>query len=242
MKENERRAADILNAFLAGKFSLKVSWKPGENPPDFVFMVDSEQWAVEETQLHQYIQLRNKPESRQAIEEPLARMCERIRATAKPAANRDFIIAVLGPVEDKKLGDIEQAIVEHIRSGQLERKQVADSVNVEVVPSEARIEYMIGLRTGVKAADGQAVAADIHANLDFALNRILDQKLPRLEKLEGFKRRILLITSAYLFAEPGNVRDILHSRQITAKQCDTVLLIDGSGGVHWVADPGCVFK
>ena len=242
MKQNERRAADILNAFLAGKFNLKVSWKPGENPPDFVFTVDSEQWAVEETQLHQYIQLRNKPESRQAIEEPLASMCERIKAAAKPAANRDYIIAVFGPVEDKKLGDIEQAIVEHICSGQLASKQVADSVKVEVVLSEARIEYMIGLHTGVKAAGGRAIAADIHANLEFALNRILDQKLPRLEKLEGFKRKILLITSAYLFAEPDHIRDILHSRQITAKQCDTVLLVDESASVHWVADPGGVFN
>src|ERR1700730_8758142 len=104
MKENERRAADFLSAFLVGKFNLKVSWKPGENPPDFIFTVNSEQWAVEETQLHQYIQLRNQPESRQAIEEPLARMCERIKTAAKPEANRDYIIAVFGPVEDKKLG------------------------------------------------------------------------------------------------------------------------------------------
>jgi hypothetical protein len=242
MKENERHAADILKAFLAEKLNLKVSWKPGEDPPDFVFTVNSEQWAVEETQLHQYIQLRNKPESRQAIEEPLARMCERIRAAAKPAANRDYIIAVFGPVEDRKLGDIEQAVMEHIRSGQLASKQVADSVKVEVMPREARIEYMIGLNTGVMAAGGQAISADVHANLEFALNRILDQKLPRLERLEGFKRRILLITSAYLFAEAGNVSDILHSRQITEKQCDTVLLIDESGSIHWVADPGCVFK
>jgi hypothetical protein len=227
---------------LAEKLNLKVSWQPGQDPPDFVFTVNSEQWAVEETQLHQYIQLRNKPESRQAIEEPLARMCERIKATAQPAANRDYIIGVFGPVEDRKLGDIEQAIVEHIRSGQLESKQVADSVRVEVVPRDARIEYMIGLQTGVMAAGGEAISADVHANLEFALDRILDQKLPRLEKLGGFKRKILLITSAYLFAEPSNVTDILHSRQITTKQCDGVLLIDERENVHCVADPGCVLK
>jgi hypothetical protein len=242
MKENERRAADILSAFLTGKFNLKVNWEAGDNPPDFVFTVNSEEWAVEETQLHQYIQHRNKPESRQAIEESLASMCERVKAATKPAANRDYVIAVFGPVEDKRLGDIEQAIVEHIRSGKLEGKQVAVWVKVEVVPSEARVEYMVGLHTGVMGAGGQAIAADVHANIEFALNRILEQKLPRLEKLEGFKRRLLLITSAYLFAEPSHVADILHSRQITARQCDTVLLIDESADVHWVADPGCIFK
>lgn len=242
MKENERRAADTLNRFLAEKFKLKVNWDSGENPPDFVFTVNSERWAVEETQLHQYIQLRSKAESRQAIEEPLASMCERIKASSKPAPNRDYLIAMFGPVEDKRLPDIEQAIVKHIRNGQLESKQVADSVKVEVVLSEARIEYMIGLHTGVMAAGGKAIAADVHANLEFALNRILDEKLPILEKLERYKRRILLITSAYLFAEPSHVSDILHARKITANQCDTVLLIDESGNVHWVADPGCVFK
>ena len=101
---------------------------------------------------------------------------------------------------------------------------------------------MTGLNSDVRAAGGQAIAADIHANLEFALNRILAEKLPRLQKLEGFERRILLVTSAYLFAEPNEVRDILQTHQITAKQCDTVLLIDESGNVHWVADPGCVFN
>lgn len=242
MKESERRAADTLAGFLVNKFKLEVRWESGADPPDFVFTVNSERWAVEETQLHQYIQLRDKPESRQAIEEPLAAMCERIRASAKPAPNRDYLIAVFGPIQDRKLGDIEQAITEHIRSGQLESKQVADSVRIEVVPSEARIEYMIGLHSGVMAAGGNAISADVGANLEFALNRILDEKLPILERLGGYKRRILLITSAYLFAEPGNVRDILHAREINARQCDTVLLIDGGGNVHWVADPGCVFK
>ncbi len=190
MKENEKRAAELLNGFLTGKLNLKASWKPGDNPPDFVFTVNSEQWAVEETQLHQYVQLRNKPESRKAIEEPLASMCERIKAEAKPTPNRDYLIGVFGPIEDKKLGDIEETILEHIQSEQLEDYQVTDSVRVEVHASEPRIEYMIGLRSDVKAAGGQAIAADVGANLEFALTRVLDEKLPILEKLEGYERRI----------------------------------------------------
>ena len=82
--------------------------------------------------------------------------------------------------------------------------------------------------------------ANITANIGYALDRILAEKLPVLRQLRMYDRRILLIWAEHLFAEPDIVREILQGKGITSDDVDTILLVH-DGRVYWVADPSHVF-
>ena len=85
------------------------------------------------------------------------------------------------------------------------------------------------------------MAVDVRANVEFAIDRILAAKLPRLASLTGFDRRVLLVSRNYLFAEPQMLKEILETRNVTREQVDTVLFAT-EDKVHWVADPGRLFN
>jgi hypothetical protein len=86
------------------------------------------------------------------------------------------------------------------------------------------------------------MVADIGATLEYSLDRILKAKLPRLKKLTSGQRKLLLIWSDYFFAEPGRVKEILDARNLTVQDVDSILLIDSSSDVSWVADPAGLFR
>lgn len=241
VKPSEEFAAKALSSFLK-EIGLEVKWEEGEDPPDCVFLVGKERWAVEETQLHQYIQLRGDAVSRLAVDRPLEAMCERIAGT-KPRANTDYVVSVFGPVNEC-LVDIEKAAVEYIRSGETEPRDLDDNGRARIIglTRPAKVTWMVGIDASVRAGDGKSLGADIRANVQFAVDRIMEAKLPRLRALGGYDKKILIISNGYLFADAECVAVALRNHNLSDGRIDSVLLIGSDGVVHWPADPGCVFK
>lgn len=270
MKGNEEASAKAFEVLLS-KLGLGCTWKPvyPENGfPDFEFTVThddvSERWAVECTDLHEYIASGDKEESRVGVDTVTERLCERIKAKAIPGFNRRYIITALGPRFGVPQSLIEQRAIAYIASGRTElealdipeiaetdtevrkvKEQVAkDQAKVHITTSlsEVPITYAYGLSAGTLNADGKTLNDDIAATLRYALKRILDDKLPKLVQCKSFDRRMLLVWLGYWVAEPAQVKDALNELDWERSTIDTILLIVPDGNVHWVADPGEVFN
>ena len=52
-RSEEARGAELLQALLRNNGYICVEWSPGDDPPDLVFTVDGERWAVEVTRVDQ---------------------------------------------------------------------------------------------------------------------------------------------------------------------------------------------
>lgn len=265
MKGNEEPSAKALEQLLT-KLGLTCSWKPVEPDnsfPDFDFNVDGEKWAVECTDLHQYIEQDGKTTSRLGVDRGLERLCEAISCKAKPGTNRRYVISAFGPGLNVERKDIEQRALDYIRSGRMERealdlpeinetdpakaevlRKVAEEqaeVHITAFPEEVPITYIYGPDGAAKNADGKHMAADIMATLRFGVKRILDEKLPKLAQCTSYQRRILLVWRGFWIAEPRQVKEVLDELNIKHSDLDTFLLVLPNGDVHWVADPGNLF-
>ena len=241
LKGNEEAAGSILKRTL-DELGIHAEWRPGDDPPDLVFEVENRgHWAVEVTELHQYLQMGDKTESRATVTEPLLKMCERVQAMVFGDLNKQYLIDGLGPVTKPPLRDIEKRAAAYIRSGRTDEQTLDDHGNIRIrtITSPVRVGWMIGLDATAPGPTG-SLSADVRSNLEFALDRVLSAKLPVLATLTGYSRRILLIWRDYLFAEPEMLKDILATHSLTADKVDTILFATESG-IHWVADPGRVF-
>lgn len=99
MKGNEEESAKALEQYLV-TLGLTCSWTPAtptNSFPDFVFRVEDERWAVECTELHQYIDHNGNPVSRLGVDKKLEKLCAEIRSKANPGLNRKYFISAFGP-------------------------------------------------------------------------------------------------------------------------------------------------
>jgi hypothetical protein len=243
LKGVEEAAARAL-AKLFEDLKRPTTWNPGPDPPDLEFEIDGDgRWGVEVTELHQYFEKAGAEESRAAVDRPLIHMCERIRSQVKDQENSHYLLSVNGPIETPSPREIEERAVRYIRSGSRE-EQVLDEkglVRIRAITSPVRVSYLVGLDPEARNADGLTLTANIRATLEYALNRVLAEKLPILRELSEYDRRVLLIWSQYLFAEPPLVKEILETKGLTKDQLDCILLV-ADGKIHWVADPAGVFN
>lgn len=83
--------------------------------------------------------------------------------------------------------------------------------------------------------------ADINATLEYALERILKKKLPRLKKLTGYRRKLLVVWNSYYFADATRVKEILDSYSLSDQEVDSIFFVDDSSTLHLVADPAGLF-
>ena len=242
LRPEEKEAARLFKATLS-KLGIESEWKPGGDPPDLVFDVGgAERWAVEVTRLYQYFNRGKGVESRAAATEPLIKMAERVQAMVMDQTNSDYRIIGSGPIERPSIGEVIKRALAYIRSGRSDEENLDDHGRVRIrrTTSPVRVGWMVDLHHSVRGADGSSVSSDIEANIRFAIDRVLKEKLPRLESLKGYDCKMLLITRRYFFADPQMVSKILSTRDLSAAQVDTILFATESE-VHWVADPGGVF-
>jgi hypothetical protein len=66
--------------------------------------------------------------------------------------------------------------------------------------------------------------ADIQGSIDYALGRILKEKVPRLSQFKQSKKRVLVIVSEYFFADSENVRVGLQKRSAEIAPIDEIYL------------------
>jgi hypothetical protein len=77
-----------------------------------------------------------------------------------------------------------------------------------------------------KIPNSNQMIGDIQESVTFAVNRILDAKLPKLAKLTGFNRRVLLIWSGFALAEAYEVKKALALRKLSVADVDAIFFID----------------
>jgi len=77
--------------------------------------------------------------------------------------------------------------------------------------------------------------SDVRANLDYALDRVLAAKLPRLQPLSGqYDKRVLLIWLAYPMWDFTDLYESVKSKPTKPDELDGILVVDHEGQVHFV--------
>ena len=70
MRKEEKKSAELFKRYLRKEYT-DVDYKPGNDPPDILFEVDGYKWAVEHTQLFQYIDQEGKSLSRVGVDKSI---------------------------------------------------------------------------------------------------------------------------------------------------------------------------
>lgn len=239
LKGVEEQAANLLKQRLI-KSGHQSEWKEGDDPPDLVFEVEGLGcWAVEVTELQQYFDQNGEPSERTTIEQSLLRLCDNVRAKIGNELQRTYWFSINGPVAHRSLRKIERRAIDYVRSGKTEEEMLDNHgcARIKTFPSPPRFVGTIGLGQLVRGGDRESLIADIRANHQCSLRRILEKKLRRLANLTMYQRRILLIWNSYYFGDPVTVRDALADIPLPAEQLDSAFFVFGDE-VHLVANPG----
>jgi hypothetical protein len=110
-------------------------------------------------------------------------------------------------------------------------------ITIKAVAGTPGITGLSGLSGVAKIPGSDTFAADIDATLHYAVNRILDKKLPRMATVHGYDRKILLVWNAIPFAHAPDVKNVFLSKDTTGidgifffeYSADRVSLITNSG-------------
>jgi len=224
MKESEEWAKAKLSEYLALR-GLKFSCKKGENPPDLVFSVEGEEQAVEVTELHQYIDS-GREESTITVEHRLFGLFKRIdRETAK--RSRGYVVSLKGPLMRKQAQKILAEAKSHILASRGEPLSIGDKGECKVTPrrtGDTALSWIIMVDGTARTPDGNIMLADIQGSIDYALGRILSEKVPRLSQFAHWEKRVLVMVSEYFFADSENVRVGLQKRSGEIAPIDEIYL------------------
>jgi hypothetical protein len=220
MKRSEEWARKKLTEYLTQK-GVKFSSEEGENPPDFVFVVEGEKWAVEVTELHQYIDV-GREKSTITIEHRLLGLFRKIdRKTA--SRSRGYVVSLKGPYTREQ----EQKILSEVKNHILDSGERLLGGEYEVTPlkiGNTALEYTIMVDGTTRTPDGNIMIADIQESIDYALGRILSEKVIRLSQFALCKKRVLVMVSEYFFADCENVRIGLQKRSREIAPIDEIYL------------------
>ena len=107
-------------------------------------------------------------------------------------------------------------------------------------PEMKGVTSLTWFHASARTPDGNALAGHIRSSLEFSVQRILKAKLPRLQTLMNFQRKLLLIVQDYDYAEPDRLKEVL--TEMERPGADAILLIDSNCHAHLLNDRGTVFK
>lgn len=207
MRPPECRAAKRLKTFLEAKRHI-ASYEPGPDPPDIVFYVDGVTWAVEHTQLHQYADSGNSELSRATIDARALDLQKRLRRGNKGQSKAGWILFLFGLLNPKQLHAIERAAEQAILNDDpsyFEGVQTDEAKLIRVQDNACTIRVLSGWSAYSRIPESNRLTAHIQGQIDHAIGRILNEKVPILKALSDYHKRILLIESQYPFANPTNV-------------------------------------
>ena len=242
LKGNEQSAVEAVHAYLA-TLGVRSVWEPGADPPDTILRVSgSGVWATEITGLYQHFSFKGKPpQPAPAMMEPLRKMVRRIRARTAGKLKMSYVLKAFPP-NSIPLLEIERQIMAHIDSGvagkwSLDATSILEFETKQTTPY--RLALISGLHPSVRTPSGLAAGADIAATTEYAIDKALESKLPRMSLLRTYSRRLLVLVGEYRLASPDTVSRILHKRNLDP--LDAVLYVEWDASVTVVADPSGVF-
>jgi hypothetical protein len=231
LRDRERSVARALRRFLIER-GLSCIWRTGNDPPDFVFFVGRERWAVEETSLEQYVQGLEGTVEETTITAPihsaLVRLAQEVVEHFGGQPPAGYWIHCWAPTRalvGKGRDRVKAAAIAYIQDGRTEREQLDPSgaVRIKHIGPVHRFPVSVGLSASVLNADASNLHADIGATVRSALERIIDAKTSRVADLVGYDRKVLVISKRYLFADPQEVTSQLRALPLSRTAFDAVL-------------------
>jgi hypothetical protein len=224
MKKSEEWARVKLSERLT-KRGLKFSSIEGGNPPDLSFTVEGEEHAIEVTELHQYIDVGGET-STLTVENYLLGLVKKIdNETAKRSLG--YIVTLKGPITNTQARKILSEAKSHILASNSEILRIGENSECELTPltnGDTGLRSIIIVNATTKTPDEKAILADIQGSIDYALGRILSEKVPRLAQFKSVKKRALVIVSEYPFADCENVYAGLQKRSGQIAPIDEIYL------------------
>lgn len=114
MKPSEVCSQNLLVRFLEDRGHTVVT-KPGDNPPDWLFTVDGNRWAVEVTELHQYLD--GPVAERLGIEEQLDRFGRKLDEQTRMFRRYSYLLYLAGPICRDEEQLIEAQVAAYLDAG-----------------------------------------------------------------------------------------------------------------------------
>jgi len=246
LRPDEEFCAAMLGAWFtwAGR---SHSWVRGEDPPDLAFEIDGERWGIEVTGLHRYfLDIDNSVQPAASVYGPLRKMEERLTLLAarkgRPATGYSAMIeGPLGALTPKKL---ESILADYIRSGSTDGMVIRQSKPHVVIagfnlrsdlPSRFGMSlFLSGYSIGGKR---DSVLGDIRSNVEYAIDRTLENKLPSMTNIGSYERSALCLYAVDALVEAELVQDVLSAKILAASRLDAIVFIDRENRIEAVFDP-----
>jgi hypothetical protein len=250
IREDERLSAEALKTYLQDRLGYTASWSAvAADPPDLEFYVirspkKSERWGVEVTGLFQYAEWEGAEVTRLAFEPKLHKMIERFSSDGPlPIKLLNALPKLI--LEYIRSGQQAEVALDHAEAvetvcGQMNAdrddpfvhavlQQVAheyERVRMMATPGKPGIHLVSLIPAVARIPHSNKRIGDIQESVTYSVNRILDAKLPKLAKITGFDRRILLIWSGFVLADASEVVKAIALRNLSITDVDAVFFVD----------------
>lgn len=236
MREEEKHSATQLRNYLESR-GLNVAFKEGSDPPDMEFQVDHQKWAVEHTQLFQYVDQGGTPESRMRIDAINLTLEDRLRQSTEGRRLASWVLALHGLADPDVRRDVERSATECILADSLGAfsgipTKVAELQRIE--DPRAQIHVLSLLPPGSKVPNSDRYTADIQATINYAIQEIFRNKAPVLSQLTEYDCRVLLVQSQYMFLNMNNASSAAAEHASLRSGIEKIFLVtvDGVGEVN----------
>jgi hypothetical protein len=181
-----------------------------------VFTCDGARHAVEVTELHQYLDVQGQEESRAKFDEAVRAICEHCEKELGSTLDRTILVAISSPVTDGQLKSLQDCILSYARSGNRDKEYLfgRDDCSIESMSAGSPVICPFVIPASSSRIPGtQTITADIQARTDYALDRILSAKLPRLKAVKGFSEKVLIIWPEDPYCKVKHVERSLRNSQ-----------------------------
>lgn len=233
-RAHEDWAARLLAEFLTAGGQIVKKWERGADPPEFVFFVNDEQWAVEVTRADQRVRSADGGRSRTDADTKLSAFGKAIAAKYRQRLRRPYMLTLRpmpGVTDTKAWKDKARrainAVIENNSKGPFvidfrgraapKGLEIGDVVSCaelrgyEVGEGGAENRIWVIVDAGrVSTPEGHA-PYDILANLEEAIRYALTDKSKKLGKMAGFDRTVLVLDNRYWLAEITDAKPVAQS-------------------------------
>jgi hypothetical protein len=231
MRPHEAWAAKLFIALLTTRGHVVEGWAQGADPPDLLFLVDGQRWAVEVTRADQRVHSATGHRSRTDTDAKLMAFGKSIAAKLRPSLRRPYLLTLrpMPGVTDTKVwrNKARKAIATAIASGNEgpflidaagntgfkgfevgDRAGAAELRGYEVGEEGTINDIFIALDAPRALTPEGNAPYDILANLEEALRYALNDKSNKLWRIEGFDRIVLVLDNKYWLADIGDAKAV----------------------------------
>lgn len=226
LKPSEKISADFYCRYLHNR-GIHASWRKGDDPPDLIFELKDLTQAIEVTELHKYIE-----DNERQIEQLTAfchidDICSKAKAELGKDLNRTITVSVTIPLSSQERARLSTKIISYSRQNIHEKVYLFGKTNcwISSENGDPDIFAIIAFSGSARTPRTEITNADVQTNLRQAMDRILCAKFPRIEQLNNFDQRILIIFSEHPFGDLTRVQIAIEGFKPIPRYVDEIYLI-----------------